>query len=87
MNHLIQIFRLILAAGIFGWAVWFLGGVVIRGIQTGAIRHTDSTRMCRRDKNPAGFWALVILFCAFIAGIGYAFGFAVVDVVFQRGSD
>ena len=80
-DEMIQIIRLIVVTVVAGGLVWFLGRTVIQGIQTGAIRHTDSIRACRRDKNPAGFWALVALFSAFTIGIGSAWAFAVVDAI------
>jgi hypothetical protein len=39
---------------------------VIAGIRTGAIHHTNTTKVCKRAQNPIGFWALVILFTGFI---------------------
>ena len=78
---MMQIIRLIVVTIIAGGLIWFLGRTVVAGITSGAIRHTDSTRTCRRDKNPAGFWALVALFSGFIFAIGFVWVFAVVDVI------
>jgi hypothetical protein len=80
---MIQIIRLVVVTAAAGWLVWFLGRTVIKGIKTGAIRHTDSTRRCQRDQNPTGFWALVLLFTVFIIGIGSGWCYAVFDAFRQ----
>jgi hypothetical protein len=78
---MIQIVRLIFITSIAGGLVWFLGKTIFQGIKTGAIRHTDSTQVCRKDKNPAGFWALIVLFCGFIVLLGTVWAFAVFDAL------
>ncbi len=45
----------------------FLGYVVAMGLRTGKIRHSDSSSFVARAKNPAAFWALVVLFLSFVA--------------------
>lgn len=78
-----QIVRIIAVSGIAGWLCWFLGKTVVDGIRTGAIHHTNSKKVCRRKKNPVGFWALVVLFVGFVTMIAWAWGFAVVDAVLK----
>lgn len=80
-----EIVRLVVVTAVAGWLVWFLGATVIQGIRTGAIRHTDSIRACRRGTNPVGFWALVLLFSALIVGIGSVWIVAVVDTFARTG--
>ncbi|MDD5704344.1 MAG: hypothetical protein PHR35_00345 [Kiritimatiellae bacterium] len=78
---MIQIIRLIVVTAVTGGLGWFLGKTVIQGVTTGAIRHTDSTRVCRRDQNPAVFWSLVVLFSGFVVLLGAGWVFAVIDAV------
>jgi len=78
---MMEILRIVLVSVTGGWFCWFLGNTIIDGIRTGAIRHTDSTSMCRRKTNPVGFWALVVLFTAFVALVAWKCGSAVVDSV------
>ena len=78
---MMQIFRLIIVTVVTGGLVWLLGRTVFEGIKSGTIRHTDSTRVCRRDKNPVGFWALVVLFCGFIVLLWGVWGCVVFDTV------
>jgi hypothetical protein len=60
------ILRISLATAVAGGLSWFLGKIVIDGIRTGSIRHTDSSKVCRRQEHPFGFWCLVALFTGFI---------------------
>lgn len=76
-----QSFRIIVVSGIAGWLCWYLGQVVVKGVRTGAIHHTNSTKVCRKKDNPAGFWALVILFSSLIALFVWAWGFAIINAV------
>lgn len=63
--------------GLFAYLAW----VVVDGLRTGAIRHTDSSKRCRRADNPAGFWALVALFSLFAAGAAACWLMAVVNIL------
>jgi hypothetical protein len=80
-NDMMQILRIIVVSAIAGWLCWWLGKTVIDGIRTGKIHHTDSTKVCCRNRNPAGFWALVALFTGFVAMFAWAWGFSVIDAV------
>lgn len=40
----------------------FLIHTVLMGLASGKIRHSTASRVCRRDDNPWGFWARVVLF-------------------------
>jgi hypothetical protein len=62
---------------LFGYLAW----VVVDGLRTGAIRHTDSSKRCRRADNPAGFWALVLLFSLYVAGCAACWLMAVANVL------
>lgn len=76
-----QILRIIVVTIIAGWLCWFLGKTIVHGLRTGAIRHTDSTSTCRRDKNPIGFWCLVVFFSAIVIGFATEWVFIVADAV------
>ena len=56
-----------------------LGRVVFFGLQSGRIAHTDSSSFCKRQENPLGYWALVILFSAIIFGCLFIWGRAVYE--------
>jgi hypothetical protein len=61
----VQIIRLVVITVVcLGLALVLLGSLVV-GLRTGKMPHTDSTSLCRRSENPAGFWALAVLFAAF----------------------
>ncbi len=76
-----DVLRIILVSALAGWFSWFLGKTVFEGIRTGAIRHTDSTKVCKRQKNPIGFWALVSLFAGLVLMFVIVWGFMVIDAV------
>ncbi len=78
---MLQILRIIFMTAVVGWLSWFLGKTVIVGIRTGTIRHTDSTRVCRRSSNPIGYWFLVVLFSAFVAMLTGVWWWAVGDAL------
>ncbi|MFA7238129.1 MAG: hypothetical protein WC058_14795 [Phycisphaeraceae bacterium] len=61
--------RIILFTLIAGYLCGFLLKVVRQGLRSGAIGYIDSTRKCERDKQPLGYWALVIFFSALAAVI------------------
>jgi hypothetical protein len=65
-NGMIQILRFIIISLAAGWLSWFLGRIVLNGIKTGALHHTNATAVCKRQRNPFGFWALTSLFALFI---------------------
>lgn len=77
----VQILRLLVVTLFAGWFCWFLGTTVIDGLKTGAIRHTDSTKRCRKDQNPFGFWSLVVLFTAFVMAAAVTWFLVVSDVI------
>jgi len=62
-----QIIRLIVGTVVCWGLSIFLGKHIFTGLKTGAIHYKDTKSICKRDKNPIGFWSLVILFSAFIA--------------------
>lgn len=73
--------RLVLATAVTWPLAVYLARVVLDGLRTGAIRHTDSSKRCRRADNPAGFWALVVLFSLFAAASAVCWFMAVVNIV------
>lgn len=81
VNEMMEIIRFNLATTIAGWSIWVLGKMIIQGFQTGAIHHTDSSRVFRKQKNPLVFWSLVALFSAFIIAIGSSWFFEVADAI------
>ena len=52
----------ILISFILGGLYFFLGRIVMNGLKTGKIRHTNSKSLCDKTKNPAGYWLLVLWF-------------------------
>jgi hypothetical protein len=70
-----QLLRFLIVCIILGSLAFFLGRVVIRGLKTGKIAHTDSSSFCLKKQNPIRFWLFVIFFsgiilcCLYIIGI------------------
>lgn len=62
-----EILRLAVVSIVFGGLAIFLGKVVILGLLSGRIAHSDSESFVDRSTNPVGFWLLVVLFSSFIA--------------------
>ncbi len=76
-----QLVRIILITATAGWFCSFLGKTIINGLRTGAMRHTDASSICRRDRNPFGFWGLVVLFMAIVLFFAAAWVVIVADAV------
>jgi hypothetical protein len=78
----------ILAFALLSIGCWefirFLGTVVIQGLKTGSIRHTNAQSTASREENPWMFWMLVMVFsagCLIAAFIWTSFLFDVADVL------
>lgn len=56
--------RLVLVSLVCGGLILLLGWMVLRGLRSGRIAHSDSTSWVARRDNPLRFWVLVILFSA-----------------------
>jgi len=78
---MMQLLRIVGVSAIAGWLCWLLGKTVIDGIKTGKIHHTDSTKVCHRKRNPAGFWALVLIFIGFVAMLAWVWVFTVAEAL------
>lgn len=78
---MIQALRIIVATVVVLGLAWLLGKTVVDGIRTGAIRHTDSTSRCQRQKNPIGFWTLVLLFSGLAVIFTGVWIWAVMDAI------
>ncbi len=76
-----ELLRLVLATAVTWSLGLYLAHVVLDGLRTGAIRHSDVRRRCRRADNPAGFWALVVLFSLYVAGCAVCWLMAVVNIL------
>ncbi|MBL1146809.1 MAG: hypothetical protein HND56_09885 [Pseudomonadota bacterium] len=57
-----NILAFILISLFLGGLYFFLGRVILDGLKTGKIRHTDSKSLCDKAKNPAGYWLLILWF-------------------------
>ena len=49
-----------------GFAI-YMAGLVVSGLRSGRVKHTDSRSYYTRESNPAAYWLLIILFSAFSA--------------------
>ena len=78
---MIQLIRIIVATVVAAGLAWFLGKTVIDGIRTGAIRHTNSTTRCQRQKNPIGFWILVVMFSGMSVIFASVWIWAIMDAI------
>jgi hypothetical protein len=63
-----SIIRLIVACVVCGGLAFYLGHVIIYGLKTGQVRHTDSSGACRKSHNPVGYWLLILLFSLIAIG-------------------
>ena len=81
VKQMTQIIRLVLVTAIAAWLTWWLGKNIIEGIKNGAIRHTDSIKLCKRETNPLGFWGLIILFSGFVITIIRVWAMALADTI------
>ena len=61
------------------FVAWPVGQAVVVGLCTGRLPHSDSTSVVVRRTHPVRFWALMALFLAMLALLGYGAG-----VSFQR---
>ncbi len=71
------------ALGALLWAglVIFLGRVLVVGLSTGRIAHTDSSSFCDKRKNPFFYWFLVSLFAVFLLSSVYVWVKVAYDVL------
>lgn len=53
---------------------WPVGHAVVVGLRTGRLPHSDSTSVVVRGTHPVRFWALMALFLAMLALLGYGAG-------------
>ena len=72
----LRVALVLLCAAVVAWPV---GHAVVVGLRTGRLPHSDSTSVVVRRTHPARFWALMALFLAMLALLGYGAG-----VGFQR---
>ena len=61
----------------------YLTRVVLRGLISGEVRHTDSSRVCRKLSNPLGYWALIVLFSLSAAGLISVWAKVVYESIFR----
>lgn len=80
---MLNFFRIFLFTIIFLYFLWSLGSNIIIGLKTGSIRHTDSSKKCKKSENPMFFWFLVSLFSLLLFSIGY-FWFLAVKSLFSK---
>lgn len=50
---------------------WPVGRAMVVGMRTGPLPHSDSTSSVARAAHPVRFWALMALFLAMLALLGY----------------
>ena len=72
--------RLALVSLVCGTFVVFLGRVLLIGLRTGRIAHTNTSTFCEKKKNPLGYWFLVGLFSVLLSAGIYAWAMAAYDV-------
>jgi hypothetical protein len=46
----------------------YLGRVVLAGLVSGQVAHTNSSAFCKRKSNPIGYWSLIALFAVLSIG-------------------
>ena len=60
----------------------FLGRVVIVGLISGQVAHTNSSAVCSRRRNPVGYWALIALFSVIVVASVIALCRVAYEVIF-----
>lgn len=78
---IMTIIRFIIGTIVCWYFVIFLGNNVYRGLKTGKINYKDSTSVCVKNKNPLGFWSLVVLFLGFVLMFFIAWLFMITDII------
>ncbi len=73
--------RIITGTIVLGTLCWWLGKVLFTGLKSGKMPHTDSVKTCSREENPAGFWALALLFLSMLAASLGAWIFMAADII------
>ncbi len=76
-----ELLRIALASLACGALAIFLGRVLLIGLRTGKIAHTDTASFCDRKKNPLGYWLLVGLFSGLFSTSVYVFARVLYDVI------
>ena len=66
--------RLIITVAICGGLAYYLGSVVIKGLASGRIQHSDSSSVCIKSVNPMRYWLLVLLFTVMVLGSVFMVG-------------
>lgn len=67
----LRVALVLLCATVVAWPV---GHAVVVGLRTGKLPHSDSTSVVVRVAHPVRFWALMALFLAMLALLGYGAG-------------
>ena len=62
---------LVLASIFYGALILYLAREMLNALRTGKIRHTDTTSVYSRRRNPGKFWAMWLLFGFFVFIMGY----------------
>jgi len=75
-----QLLRLILVSLVCGAFAIFIGRVLVTGLRTGRIAHSDTSSFCEKKNNPLGYWSLVILLSVFFSGSIYIWAKVVYDI-------
>lgn len=73
--------RLLLVSVVCLGLALYLGRVVVSGLGSGTVRHSDSTSVCRKKTNPVGYWALITFFSLVAVGSVLVFGRVAYQIV------
>jgi len=66
-----ELIRLAFTTLLCGGLAVFLARVLLIGLRTGRIAHTDTSSFCEKKKNPFGYWFLVSLFLVLLSASVY----------------
>ncbi len=81
MQIVLELLSLAVGALLWGGLVIFLGRVLLLGLLTGRIAHTDSSSFCDKNKNPFFYWFLVSLFSVFLLASIYVWVKVAYDIL------
>jgi len=75
------ILRIIIGTIVCWYFVIFLGKNIYLGLKFGKINYKDSTSVCVKNKNPLGFWSLIVLFLGFISMFFVVWILMIADII------
>ena len=77
-----MLLRLVFTTAVTWSLAVYLAVVIVKGLRTGRMAHSDSTSFVARAERPVSFWALAILFTIMVLGILGVWAKVVINALF-----